>query len=357
MQLALPGSHVLRWRRWRATRITIATVLRAPLVLKIIGANLVIATLTLWAAIALHLTDTGDRRLTLLLVAAIAVAQLFNALLVILALRPLRSVEDVAARVGSGDASARVPVSPLADRRMASLARSLNRLLDTLMRERARVRQLAAGVIHSQDEERARVAHELHDSIAQSMTGIALELAALEQSCTDSRIAERLEGVRATTADALEEVRSLSRAIHPRVLEELGLRTALQALARRTSMPNGPAVIVEADTSDRPVPAPIAGVLYRVAEEAVANAIRHANARTVHVRLLIDEAHATLEIGDDGRGFDVRGAGLGRVARGLFCIRERVGLVDGALDIQSEPGRGSLIRARIPLTLVLAHDS
>lgn len=349
MQFALPLHYRLRPRRRRALRVAFASVLRAPLVAKIIGANLVIATLTLWAAIAMHVTAVSDHRLTILLVGAIAVAQVLNALLVVVALRPLRSVEDVAARIGAGDASARVPVSPLADRRMARLGVSLNRLLDSLMHERSRIRQLAANVIHTQDDERARVAHELHDSIAQSMTAIALELSALERSCTDSEVAERLEGVRATTAGALEEVRSLSHAMHPRALEELGLSAALRALVRRTRAPNGTRIRVAADTNGRTVPVPLAGVLYRVAEEGVANAIRHADAATVDVRLLIDEAHATLEVEDDGRGFDVRGAGLERVAQGLFYIRERVSLVDGALDIQSDPGRGSLIRARIPL--------
>lgn len=350
MQFALPLQYRLRSRRRRALRVAIATVLRAPLVLKIIGANLVIATLTLWAAIAMHVTAVSDHRLTILLVGAIAVAQVLNAVLVVVALRPLRSVEDVAARIGAGDASARVPVSPLADRRMARLGQSLNRLLDSLMHERTRLRQLAAEVIHTQDDERARVAHELHDSIAQSMTAIALELSALERSCTDSEVAERLEGVRATTADALEEVRSLSHAMHPRALEELGLPAALRALARRTHEPNGTRVRVATDTNGYQLSVPIASVLYRVAEEALANAVRHAGAATVDVRLLIDDAHATLEVEDDGQGFDVRGAGLGHVARGLFCIRERVGLVDGAVDIDSEIGRGSLIRARIPLT-------
>lgn len=337
-------------RKPQETRVPRAVValLRAPLALKIVGANVVIALGTVASIVTTHETTLADRRTVTLLISALIVAQVVNAALVIVALRPLRSLEVVGSRVLSGDTTARVPDSPLADRDVGRTGRALNNLLDELMRERDRIRRLAAQVIRAQDEERARIARELHDSTAQTMAGVALQLSALEQSCADKELATKLHELRDAVADALEEVRTLSHTIYPRVLEELGLTAALDRLARRTRETSQLELDVIVRGFGR-VPETGAAALYRVAQEALLNAVRHASASAIELRLDMEAEYATLEVEDNGDGFDVKSAEERRPGMGIFSMRERVALVDGVLEVDSAPGRGCCIRARIPL--------
>jgi signal transduction histidine kinase len=138
--------------------------------------------------------------------------------------------------------------------------------------------------------------------------------------------------------------------MHPRVLDDLGLAAALEWLARQTRAQEPLDVRVIADDSASCVPPELASVLYRVAQEALRNAARHADARHVAVRLRCGNELATLEIHDDGRGFDVRQAEERRPGMGLFSMRERVALVNGRLVVTSAPGRGTRVVATVPLT-------
>ena len=340
------GMTVMR-RRTRLPR-AIRAFLRVPLVLKLIGANIVIALVTLATALAMHGTTLADGRVVTLALGALIAAQIVNSALVIVALRPLRSLEDVAARVLSGDTRARVPDSPLADRDAARTGQALNKLLDELMKERDHIRRLATKVIRAQDEERARIARELHDATSQTIAGVVLQLSVAGRSCTDVAMRTRLEEIGAVASEALEEVRTLSHTIYPRILEDLGLRAALDWLARRTRESSGLEIGVIVRGSGGFPPA-AASALYRVAQEALLNAVRHSSATTVELRLDTDLWYATLEVEDDGTGFNVRDAETRRPGMGIFSMRERIALVDGVFDIDSAPGRGCCVRASVPL--------
>lgn len=326
----------------------VAAILSVPLALKLIGANIVIALATVAAAMATHGTTLSDGRVLTLLIGALVVAQVVNTALVIVALRPVRSLEEAASRILAGDTAARVPYSPLADPNVARTGRALNQLLDELMRERDRIRRLAAQVISAQDEERARIARELHDATAQTIAAIVLQLSVAERSCTDEECATKLREIRDTATESLEEVRLLSHAIYPRVLEDLGLRAALDWLARRTRETSSLEVGVTLRGSGS-VPATVASALYRVAQESLLNAVRHSSATTVEVRLDVEPEYVKLEVEDDGAGFSPRDAEARRPGMGIFAMRERVALVNGVLDVDSAPGRGCCIRARVPL--------
>jgi signal transduction histidine kinase len=323
-------------------------ILSVPLLWKLAGANLLIA-------LAAVLGVAAERRFNLpgnavsVLGFALAASLVVNFLLVYIALRPLSDLEAAAAHVSAGDLAARVPPSMLADRNMARVGSTLNTLLDRLTRDRARLRRLAAQVISAQDEERARVARELHDSTAQTLTAVMLQLGAAAHESSSSEMDESFATMRELVADALEEVRSLSHTMHPRVLDDLGLAAALEWLARqtRTQEPFDVQVIAEDDGSQ--IPAPLASVLYRVAQEALRNAAHHAEARHVELKLRRDADTATLEVVDDGRGFDVKRAEERRPGMGLFSMRERVALVNGRFSITSTPGRGTRVVATIPL--------
>jgi signal transduction histidine kinase len=144
-------------------------------------------------------------------------------------------------------------------------------------------------------------------------------------------------------------VRCLSHTMHPRVLDDLGLAAALEWLARQTRAEEPFDVHVAAEDGELGIPEHLASVLYRVAQEALRNAARHAEAHRVEVTLRRADGAATLEVVDDGRGFDLRRAEERRPGMGLFSMRERVGLVNGRLVVSSAPGRGTRVVATVPL--------
>ena len=331
---------VPRW--WRA-------ILSIPLIGKLAGANTIIVAAAAIMGVVLH-AESGDGRLLLVLVGSLVLALLVNLALVYVALRPLQELEETAARVWKGDFNARVPRSILADRNIERVGRTFNLLLDGLIADRARTRRLAAEVIHAGDRERARVAHELHDSTAQELAALVLHLSALARDARDPDIAERLEMVRDMASSAMEEVRLLSYTVYPRVLDDLGLPAAIRTLAREASA-RIERVAIEPDVDGRldKLPPAVSAALYRVAQEAVSNALRHAAPELIRIRGSTDGTTARLEITDDGSGFDLAEAEQRRPGMGIFAMRERVSLVDGSIDITSEPAGGTRVVVTVPL--------
>ncbi len=328
----------------------VGPVLRVPLLAKVAGANLLIVVTALVAVSVERELNLPIRTVSILGI-ALGASLVVNLVLVYVALRPLNDLELTATRLTRGDMNARVPTSALADRDMARVGTTLNRLLDRLTEDRARERRLAAQVVSAQDEERARVARELHDSTAQILTAVMLQLGAAARESTSPVLDARIATLRELAAEALEEVRSLSHTMHPRVLDDLGLAPALEWLARQARAQETLDVQVVAVEFTPPIPAPLASALYRVAQEALRNAARHADARHVTLTLRPDGQAAVLEIADDGRGFDVASAEKRRPGMGLFSMRERIGLVNGRLSVSSAPGRGTRVMAVVPLTI------
>jgi signal transduction histidine kinase len=217
---------------------------------------------------------------------------------------------------------------------------------------------LATAVIEAGDRERATLARELHDSTAQQLAAIVLQLSAASRDSADPLLAERLDGIREQTKAALEEVRLLSHTVHPRVLDDLGLAAALKKLGRELGEVGHLDIQIAAPADDS-VPPTAAAVLYRVAQAAVHNVVKHAGARHVTVRLTAsaEDSQAMLEIVDDGRGFDVADAERRRPGMGLFTMRERVSLAGGRFVVESTPGGGTRIIATVPLAERLRTNS
>jgi signal transduction histidine kinase len=325
-------------------------ILRVPLLAKLAGANLlIVASAMIGVVIERRLPVPGN--VVSILGVALGASLIGNLVLVYVALRPLSDLEATATKLTAGDMEARVPASVLADRDIARVGTTLNTLLDRLTEDRARERRLAAQVISAQDEERARVARELHDSTAQILTAVMLQLGAAARESTSEPLNARIATLRELAAEALEEVRSLSHTMHPRVLDDLGLAAALEWLARQARAQGGADVHVAAAEFHPALPATIAAALYRVAQEAIRNAARHGEARHVNVQLRRDGQSAVLEVSDDGLGFDVASAEKRRPGMGLFSMRERIGLVNGRLSVSSAPGRGTRVMAKVPLTI------
>ena len=331
-----------------AMRRLIERALSVPLLGKLVGANLLIVLAAL-AGVAAERRFNASGNIVPILGVALGMSLVVNLVLVYVALRPLNDLEEAAARVSAGDMEARVAPSLLADRDMARVGTTLNALLDRLTEDRARVRRLAAQVISAQDEERARVARELHDSTAQILTAVMLQLGAAARESDTAPLTARIATLRELAAEALEEVRSLSHTMHPRILDDLGLAAALEWLGRQTRDQTSLDVRVCVEERGSPVPAPLASVLYRVAQEALRNAVRHAAARTLELRLRHEPGAAVLEVTDDGRGFDVERAEERRPGMGLFSMRERVALVNGRLVVTSGRDGGTRVVATVPL--------
>jgi signal transduction histidine kinase len=316
--------------------------LRVPLVAKLVGANLVVV-----AVLTVAWVVSGAAMNVDVLVGIFAVLVLHLAVVAI-ALRPIQDLEDVASRVWKGDFGARVEQSAVADDQVLRVGAMFNVLLDGLATDRARMRALAAEVIEVGDRERAALARELHDSTAQRLAALMLQVSAAARDAKDPQLAARLSEIRDAAEAVTEEVRLLSHTVHPRVLDDLGLVPALHKLARDSSTGTGIDVDVESNNDGSSIPHPVAAVLYRVAQEAVRNAVRHAAPRRVHVVLHQADDTATLDVLDDGKGFDLEEAEKRRPGMGLLSMRERVSLVDGELSIRTAPGDGTAISATVP---------
>jgi signal transduction histidine kinase len=317
--------------------------LSTPLIGKLVIADLLIN------MVALVVVQRAPQETsTEILVVSFLVTLVLNGLLVYWALLPLRTLEETARRVSRGNLGARFTAPVMGDRNIARIGATFNDLLDSLTADRARVRHLASQVISAGDAERAHIARELHDSTAQALTALEMILTSALRDPAHGTTTERIRTMRDITTQALGEVRTLSHNVHPRVLDDLGLVPALEHLARRTREQSPLAVWVASDERQA-APAPVASVLYRVAQSALNNVARHAQATEVHITVASDALQASMEIVDNGAGFDVDAAERGRSGMGLFIMRERLGLVGGELIVSSGPGRGTSVLATVPL--------
>ncbi|MDF1505093.1 ATP-binding protein [Roseisolibacter sp. H3M3-2] len=326
-------------RTWRQA------IVQVPLLRKLVWADLVI-NVSAYVVMRQATSQWADE----IMIGSLLVTLTLNAALVYWALLPLRALEATARRVSSGDLAARVPVSRSADRDLTRIGMTLNALLDSVTADRLRMRALAAQVISAGDQERAHIARELHDSTAQQLSALEMLVTSSVREVPSGPLHERLAVMREIVVESLAEVRTLSHNVHPRVLDDLGLAAALEFLARRTREQSGVETRVVSDVRGV-LPKQVASVFYRVAQEALRNAVRHAEPGTVRVRLAATGgSSASLEVTDDGRGFDVAAAEGARDGMGLFVMRERVALIDGRLEVRSQPGRGTTVRAVVPLS-------
>ncbi len=216
--------------------------------------------------------------------------------------------------------------------------------LRMMRRLEAERRRAGSAALHAQEEERARVARDLHDEVNQSLTGLLLRLEAAREAAPPELEAEIAE-TKALANQAMTELLSLARQLRPTALDDLGLAAAIEGqverLGRGEMKPN---LAVEGDFSGLGDDAQL--VVYRVAQEALNNAARHSGAGRVGVQLRrTGDGSVTLEVADDGRGFafdeSERGLGIGG-------MRERALLVGGELTIESRPGAGTTVRLEVP---------
>jgi PAS domain S-box-containing protein len=222
-------------------------------------------------------------------------------------------------------------------------------LRDTTERKRAEeaLRDLSQRLIRAQEEERALLARELHDDLTQRVAVLAIEAGRAELAAPEGSQAQAMRSVREGLVRLSEDIHSLAYQLHPSVLEELGLAEALRAECERVCSHGRVDLSVELDPLPAFVGRDAALCLFRVAQEALNNVTRHAGARAASVTLRQMDGGLLLAVRDDGVGFDPASPGMRR-SLGLASMRERVRLVNGTLDIESAPGRGTEIIAWVP---------
>jgi two-component system sensor histidine kinase UhpB len=215
---------------------------------------------------------------------------------------------------------------------------------------RVGARALAARIITAQEAERVRVSRELHDDTGQALTLLLVRLQLVEGMSSEPEVQRELADLRELVGQTLDGVRRLAVHLGPSVLEDLGLCAGLEWLADRVRAETRLVVDLRLDCDGSHASPEVAVAIFRVAQEALTNAVRHAHATRVDVRLGTNGSSLALSIADDGSGFDVAQAQARPTASvGLFGMAERIALVGGDLDIDSSPGGGTRIRVSVPL--------
>ena len=222
--------------------------------------------------------------------------------------------------------------------------------IDITERRRAEdeARDLNGRLITAHEDERARLAHALHDDVTQRLALLAIDAGQKEKGLGDTIAGQAMRSIRYDLVQLSEDVHALSYALHPAILEDLGLIEALKAECARFGAIEGiPTSLRATDGVDEPTKA-LSLCLYRVAQEALRNVARHSSASSVEVELRAAGGGIELAVQDNGVGFDPNRK-QGRPSLGLAGMRQRLSLVDGELLIDSAPGCGTSIVARAPL--------
>lgn len=219
----------------------------------------------------------------------------------------------------------------------------------TLADTNRHVRELAGRLIATQEHERARLARDLHDDINQRLASASIQLSVLRRNVPDDR-RDEVEHVRAQLVCLSNDVRRLSHELHPSMLRHTGLSAALESLCTAQRHAHGPRIALDVDEQAEGLPEAIALCYYRVVQEALANALRHARAKHIRVAVNVTAGNADLIVADDGVGFTPVVDHEAAAGLGLISIEERVKLLEGQLDIHTSPAKGVTLCVRIPLS-------
>lgn len=350
---SLPETREDAMRRW-------------PLLYRILLVNSAIVCLgaTAGTAITRNLAQQSTLTLTIFFASlGLILSVVANYVLLRYTLRPLLSLQAVSQRVAQGDLSVRADEQDIDEPALLRLAQTFNAMLDrlaedTLALERSRqlTERLTQQVISAQEEERRRIARELHDETAQALATLGIYIDTLLQSGPSSAspiLQEKLRQIRELADRTLSGVRTIIADLRPSLLDDLGLAAAIRWQAQHRLEAAGIHVDLQIRGEGRRLPPAIETALYRIVQEAVTNILKYAGASYVEIDLDLSRPDlVTARIEDDGCGFDLTrihpssetGHGVG-----LFGMHERASLVGGKLQIDTAPGEGTEVRVAIPL--------
>lgn len=332
-------------------------LLRLPLFYKILIANSAIVALgavvgtvtTVWHVHNFP-NDIHYELIAVFVACGVIISFVVNFLVLRLALQPLDRLQEGVDAVRQGRRDVRIIPGPLSDERFDRLIATFNQMLAILEFDAHQLHRLSGGILQAQEEERRRVARELHDEAAQALTSLLVRLRLLERSATPEDARQHVQELRKLTAGALEEVRRVALELRPTILDDLGLEAALAWRVDEFNAAGKARATLTVSGVDGRLPSALELAFYRVAQEALTNILRHSQAQTAAVRLTRDETMLRMEIEDDGVGFDVgqrQAPSVGGL--GLVGMRERLALVGGELTLESRRGQGTRLVARAPV--------
>jgi two-component system sensor histidine kinase UhpB len=325
-----------------------------PVFYKVLIANSLIiffgATGGTWLASNLHnshQTFATPMSLIIFVVVGWFVSVVLNILVLQIAFRPLMELGKVMKRVQSGEHTLRAPltgVDPEADQ----LAETFNTMLEALDNA---TRMRASQIINAQEQERKRIARELHDETSQVLTSLLISLAILEEAVKSQEARDRIADTRKLAHQTLRAIRNLSIDLRPSALDDLGLLPAIRWYIKEYQQKCAIDVDFNATGFRERLLPELETALYRIVQEALTNTARHAQAHHITIKMNEDAETVYLSIQDDGAGFDVdavlktpyQDRGLG-----LAGMSERAVLLDGKLNIHSVIGHGTTIEVQIP---------
>ncbi len=332
------------------------TLLGIPIFYKVLIANSLIifvgATGGTWLATHLNVSPYATpMSLIIFITIGWLVSVVLNFVVLQIAFRPLTELGKVMKRVRAGERSLRAPLTGV-DSQADQLAEAFNMVLEALD-EASRLR--ASQIIQAQEQERQRIARELHDETSQVLTSLLISLTLLEESVETQEARERIADTRALAHSTLRAIRNLSIDLRPSALDDLGLLPALRWYVKEYQKKCSIDVEFHATGFKERLPAEMETALYRIVQECLTNTAKHANANRVTITLKEETDRVYARITDDGEGFDyealLRTPGQER-GLGLAGMNERAVLLDGTLNIHSTFERGTIIEVSIPLPSV-----
>lgn len=219
-----------------------------------------------------------------------------------------------------------------------------------LGRTRDQLRAITAILLTAEDQERRRLARELHDDLSQKQALVEMDIERLEQQlpCDPAVVRDRLQALRGQVGALSNDLRRIAHQLHPSMLDDLGLPFALKAMAQEFAKRESRVVRFSARHIPESIRAEVAGCLYRITQEALHNVSKHAGAAQVNISLTGAEGALHLVVKDRGKGFDIE-ATRHRGGMGILSMGERVRLVQGTLAMKSRPGKGVTVSVRVPL--------
>lgn len=307
-------------------------------------ANAAVFALVLVLFLVTPITVQAPVRLTEALVLAAGLGAMlgFNLLLLRRALSPLDELAEQIEQIDLRDPTRRLSGHETYGPVLSGFVETINAMVDRLADQR---RAGARAALTVQERERLRVGRALHDEAGQTLTAIALEV---ERAASDGPQAERqrMAALAAQLHASLDEIRRISRDLRPEALDDLGLINALIALTSRIDRQSGVRIERRFSAELPPLPKEVELAIYRVAQEALTNVLRHAMATNCRVELDADGGAIELRVTDDGVG--MRSLGSSSETIGIEGMRERALLANGTLDIESRPDQGTQVKLRVP---------
>ena len=271
------------------------------------------------------------------------------------ALRPLNELSTLVDRVQKDHSQIDPHFLEPTDPEIYQLASTLDSLVRQLNERNQELQALSEHAINALEEERRRIALTLHDDTGQALSMLIINLERLENQIPgeEFELKEKLEATRKLAQQSLANLRMIVYGLRPTILDDLGLVPAIRWYARTNLEEAGIMVEIHANGEVEPLPPQLKSTLFRIAQEAINNIVKHSNANQVEIKLSQREKNIQLEVKDDGEGFDlasVREKALRLQQLGLLGIEERAELAGGDAQLRSVPGGGTKILVRVPFS-------